>query len=138
MLQESNYSFQLWVKLSRTDDGYPLIGMLISKYYISLCVSVCPSTCVLTCVSVHVHVYARMCSYMEALTVYIYTVAKRLTMLLWYEVTLAWHHNIVHASRMIISTLKGCTLHQLTSMHTHSKERPLSFLRVAFMHANLR
>ena len=28
--QESAYSFQLWVKLSRTDDGYPLIGMAVS------------------------------------------------------------------------------------------------------------
>ena len=48
MSQESAYSFQLWVKLSRTDDGYPLIG-----------IAVCNNICVL-CTYMCMYVFARM------------------------------------------------------------------------------
>ena len=62
--QESAYSFQLWMKLSRSDDGYPLIGMAAvcsNVYVLCWCVYVCVCLCrdtlgVYTYVCDHVHI----------------------------------------------------------------------------------
>ena len=63
MSQESAYSFQLWVKLSRTDDGYPLIGIAVCNNIV-YCVHIC-----VFCVCICVHVCSCACVYVLCMCV---------------------------------------------------------------------